>query len=360
MTMGGGDAGVQRQRLHLAGEADVFNAAVLAYAWVQQTGARTLLATEAATMVSELGMNIIKYAGRGNLTLVLQERVQGYFEVLARDHGPGIADLRLAMAERYSSKGTLGLGLPGVRRMADDFEIHSSTADGTSVRARRWLGGAPVTAAAPAAWATPAVGVAAERATPQGWQQARLQRPCDGELVCGDGVVLQPVAGGLLAGVLDVLGHGEDAHRLARHCERWLVVHAQADVVAMVEGLHAEVRGSLGLALSLAFVDGQTRGMTVAGVGNTRLFCLTPPGIAVEAQPGIVGARSMPRLRPVRVQTAPHDTLVLLTDGISERLLVGDVLPWRHLAVQPLAQHLLRTHGKSHDDVTCMVLRCPA
>ena len=114
---------VQRQRVGVAEQHDVYNAAVLAYALVQQAGARPLLATEAATMVSELGMNIVKYAGRGSLTLSVADDPQRYLEVLAVDDGPGIADLALALTERYSSQGTLGLGLPGVRRMSDEFEL---------------------------------------------------------------------------------------------------------------------------------------------------------------------------------------------------------------------------------------------
>ncbi|HVR51209.1 MAG TPA: ATP-binding SpoIIE family protein phosphatase [Pseudorhodoferax sp.] len=360
-------AGVQRQRIHVAAEADVYNAAVLVYALVQQAGARALLATEAATVVSELGMNIVKYAGRGSMTLSLQQSPRAYVEVLAEDHGPGIADLDLALTEHYSSRGTLGLGLSGVRRMSDEFDIRSAPDAGTRVRARRWLqeGAAPATPR-PA----PARAARSERADsqsapepagtqPGGWQMAQAKRPCYGDVVSGDGCVLQPVPHGIVAAILDVLGHGAEAHRLARHCERWLAAHAHADLVGLAMDLHAEVRGSLGLALTLAFVDAQTRGMVVTGIGNTRLFCLRSPGLCIDAQPGIVGGRSMPRLRPTRVQLAPHDTLLMATDGINERLTVQALMPLRHLGVQPLAQQVLREHGKEHDDATCMVLRCP-
>lgn len=363
-----GAAGVQRQRIHIATEADVYNAAMLLYALVQQAGAQTLLATEAATVASELGMNIVKYAGRGSMTLSLQERARAYVEVVAEDRGPGIADLDLALTESYSSRGTLGLGLPGVRRMSDQFEIHSSPEAGTRVRARRWLQGTARPDAVP--WATPDTPHPPERdpapapaaapvEVPAGWQLAQARRPCYGEVVSGDGCVLQAVTHGTVAGVLDVLGHGMEAHQLARHCERWLAAHASADVVGMAEGLHAEVRGSLGLALTLAFVDAQTHSMMVAGVGNTRLFCLRAPGLCIDAQPGIVGGSNMPRLRPARLQVGPHDTLVLTTDGINERLTVEQLLPLRRHGVQHIASQVLRAHGKDHDDATCMVLRCP-
>lgn len=359
------DAGVQRQRIHIGAEADVYNAAMLVYALVQQTGARSLLATEAATVASELGMNIVKYAGRGSMVVSLQEQPRAYVEIVAEDRGPGIADLDLALTEHYSSLGTLGLGLPGVRRMSDQFEIRSQPEAGTRVRARRWLqetrdDAAPHRPVQPPE-PDPAEDAAIPAASaPAGWQHARARRPCYGEIVSGDGCVLQTVPHGLVAGILDVLGHGSEAHRLARHCERWLAAQAHADVVGLAEGLHEEVRGSIGLALTLAFVDTQTRQVMVAGVGNTRLFCLRAPGLCIDAQPGIVGGSNMPRLRPARLQLAALDTLVLTTDGINERLTVDQLLPLRHHGVQHIAQQVLRAHGKDHDDATCMVLRCPA
>ena len=354
------DQGVQRQRIHIGGEADVYNAAMLVYALVQQAGARTLLATEAATVVSELGMNIVKYAGRGSMTVSLQTSPRAYVEVLAQDRGPGIADLALALTESYSSRGTLGLGLPGVRRMSDQFDIRSDPGAGTRVRALRWLQDAPVRAldridAAPRSADTPPQ----PAGTPPGWQYGQARRPCYGEVVSGDGCMLQAVQHGTVAGILDVLGHGAEAARLARHCEHWLTANAHADVVGLAEGLHAEVRGSIGLALTLVFVDAQSHQATVTGVGNTRLFCLRVPGLRIDAQPGIVGGNNMPRLRPTRVQITPQDTLLLATDGIEERLTVEQLLPLRRHGVQHVAQQVLRDHGKDHDDATCMVLRCP-
>ncbi len=93
-----------------------------------------------ATAVSELANNIVKYAGGGE---ILIDRVDDGgrigIEVAARDRGPGIEDIRQAMADHYSSGNTLGLGLPGVKRMMDDFEIISEPGKGTTVTVRKWL-----------------------------------------------------------------------------------------------------------------------------------------------------------------------------------------------------------------------------
>ena len=93
-----------------------------------------------ATAVSELANNIIKYAGRGE---ILMDRISSGsrvgMEVIARDRGPGIEDIQKAMEDHYSSGHTLGLGLPGVKRMMDEFELTSEPGKRTTVTIRKWL-----------------------------------------------------------------------------------------------------------------------------------------------------------------------------------------------------------------------------
>ncbi|MGB5622491.1 MAG: anti-sigma regulatory factor [Gammaproteobacteria bacterium] len=93
-----------------------------------------------ATAVSELARNILKYAVSGELTL---RRVTAMgrpgIEIEVKDEGPGIADCEAAMKDHFSSSGTLGLGLPGVKRMMDEFSLESGPGQGTRVTARKWI-----------------------------------------------------------------------------------------------------------------------------------------------------------------------------------------------------------------------------
>ena len=93
-----------------------------------------------ATAVSELANNIVKYAGRGEILIdgIMAGSRKG-IEVIARDRGPGIEDIQKAMADHYSSGNTLGLGLPGVKRMMDEFELTSEPGKRTTVTVRKWL-----------------------------------------------------------------------------------------------------------------------------------------------------------------------------------------------------------------------------
>lgn len=92
------------------------------------------------TVASELVRNILKYAGSGELIIriVRKDHVRG-LELIATDRGPGIADIEQAMKDHVSTAGTLGLGLPGIKRMMDEMEIESAVGKGTTVSARKWL-----------------------------------------------------------------------------------------------------------------------------------------------------------------------------------------------------------------------------
>ena len=92
-----------------------------------------------ATAVSELCTNVIKYAGTGRVRLrPVRRRQQPGMEAIIEDRGPGIPDLEIAMQEHVSTGGTLGLGLPGARRLVDEFVIQSEPGQGTRVKVTKW------------------------------------------------------------------------------------------------------------------------------------------------------------------------------------------------------------------------------
>ena len=92
-----------------------------------------------ATAISELARNIVRYAVRGEIVLRRVENgTKRGIEVVATDDGPGISDVPLAMQDGYSTSGGLGLGLPGVRRLMDEFDIVSRFGKGTTVTVKKW------------------------------------------------------------------------------------------------------------------------------------------------------------------------------------------------------------------------------
>jgi len=99
------------------------------------TGDATLI----ATAISELARNIVAYARRGQITLrMLNGLNRRGISVMASDDGPGIPDIHQALRDGFSTSGSLGLGLPGVRRLMDEFEIASQPGRGTRVAVKKW------------------------------------------------------------------------------------------------------------------------------------------------------------------------------------------------------------------------------
>lgn len=92
-----------------------------------------------ATAISELARNIVMYAGRGQIMLRPAENGgRPGVNVIASDDGPGIVDIEQAMQLGYSTSGSLGLGLPGVRRLMDEFDVVSEVGKGTTITVTKW------------------------------------------------------------------------------------------------------------------------------------------------------------------------------------------------------------------------------
>lgn len=104
-------------------------------------GFRAIDQTRLATVASELARNVIKYAQRGRLIVQPTRDADGRtaLRLIFEDRGPGIPDIAAAMSDGFSTGRGLGFGLPGSRRLVDEFEIESEVGRGTRVTVLRWL-----------------------------------------------------------------------------------------------------------------------------------------------------------------------------------------------------------------------------
>jgi serine/threonine-protein kinase RsbT len=98
-------------------------------------------ATLIATAISELARNILSYAGAGEIGLShVFENGRDAIVVVARDEGPGIVDVEAATNEGFTTGRGLGMGLPGTRRLMDEFQIQSEAGKGTRIMVKKWRG----------------------------------------------------------------------------------------------------------------------------------------------------------------------------------------------------------------------------
>ncbi|MEM9103012.1 MAG: anti-sigma regulatory factor [Pseudomonadota bacterium] len=127
-------------RMVINHEYDVVSASMRTRQFASGLGFDTQIASLIATVVSELGQNIIKYGVQGYITLReidIQKKIG--IEIEASDSGPGINDIEKALQENFSTKNTLGLGLPGVKRMLDELNIVCEPGKGTRIIGRKFL-----------------------------------------------------------------------------------------------------------------------------------------------------------------------------------------------------------------------------
>jgi anti-sigma regulatory factor (Ser/Thr protein kinase) len=355
----------------IGSEPDVIHAVVTATEIARGLDLSEADSRTVGTVVSELATNIIKYAERGRVTI--QEVESGGrvgVQVTVSDQGPGIANVQEALQDHFSSSGTLGLGLPGVRRMMDDFEFQSEVGVGTTITVRKWTGSA-TRSQRRRGLMTGSGGSAAfaERGTARGsrsftdpnssnpsFEVAFVNRPCRGELVSGDAVFVGDLGGGVLIGILDGLGHGKDANHAAKTATRTLREMGDADVGLIISRLDDRLRDTVGAAIGLCWIDPGQGQLRYAGVGNTVFRMEGDRPIRLRSVPGTVGEN--PRAPKVESVHFPKDSVLLLyTDGISDRASFDDYPQIRYQAAATIAETVVTRYGKSHDDATCVVCR---
>jgi serine/threonine-protein kinase RsbT len=121
-------------------EWDIVAARQLGRNVAKELGFGTVDQARITTAISELARNIYLYAGQGEMRI---ERISDLgkkgLKITAIDNGPGIPDIRKVMEDGFSTSGGLGAGLPGVKRLMDEFDITSSVGDGTDIQAVKWL-----------------------------------------------------------------------------------------------------------------------------------------------------------------------------------------------------------------------------
>lgn len=325
------------------------------------------------TIASELATNIIKYAGSGKIQIRrfdLPEFTD--IEVTATDKGPGIGDVQSAMVESYSSGGTLGLGLSGVKRISNKFEINSGVDCGTTVvatkRIRNTLSSVNYERFQ-SRYSLPATNKI-DRVTqyhhtdkkffPVGGNECLdigIRIRCSyGQRLSGDQVCVATLPYGYLIGIIDVTGHGPDANTLSNRLANLINDHATSDLLSLMNLLHTEATGTIGASVGLAYINTQTAQIDYLGLGNTTLLLLSNENWRPVSRSGVLGTR----LPTLSVQTKPflrHDLLLMFTDGVSESTLTKDLQGLLYKSSESIANSLVEIAGKKYDDASCAVAK---
>ncbi|MEI7530323.1 MAG: ATP-binding SpoIIE family protein phosphatase [Betaproteobacteria bacterium] len=307
------------------------------------------------TIISELGFNIIKYATRGEIRVVkstLNDLVE--IDIWAEDQGPGIKDIYLAMKESFSTSTTLGLGLPGVRRMSDNFWIRSNPEQGTLVLARKKVRGNSLSQTT--INQNQLQHFSTELQFKQTWDIGSFIRPMNGEINSGDFVVLQQFEDQLLALIIDVTGHGDKAHEIGKEILGLVYEENHIDLQELFLQIHQLLKGGVGAAAGGMLIDSQRNEFQYIGVGNTNISRLKGDPWNGVSKDGVLGHR-FPNLFVEKGHLKSGEIYLLSTDGLPSRFPNNFISHNSHLTSSEIAINVMNNYSKVFDDSACIVLK---
>ncbi|WPB56063.1 ATP-binding SpoIIE family protein phosphatase [Xylophilus sp. GOD-11R] len=297
-----------------------------------------------ALVVTELGSNLQRHAKAGQL-LIASRPDRGDVEVISIDEGPGITDMARCMSDGYSTGNgsSPGTGLGAVRRLADEFDIHSSiptdtVPGGTLCVARVRRLDAPAIALAPGVVEVGAVNVAAP-----------------GEVAHGDAWALALDGEQASLMVADGLGHGPEAAKASQAASGEFRAQPFGAMAGLLDAIHVALQTTRGAAVCCLRLDGQT--VRCAGAGNVVARIVS--GVfdrSMVTQHGTLGLQ-MRRAQEAVMALPPYAMVIVLSDGIETRWDPSRIRPLMDRDPALVAALLLREHSRKRDDATVVVLR---
>jgi anti-sigma regulatory factor (Ser/Thr protein kinase) len=289
-----------------------------------------------ALIVTELGNNLIRHGGGGEMLFGLDRGTAAGIEMLAIDRGRGMADVAACLRDGYSTAGTPGTGLGAVQRMADEIDIRSRPQGGTIIlaRVRRKRDPAPD--------------------LPR--RLAVVTVPKTGETVCGDAAAMVLAEDGRI-GLLtaDGLGHGELAAAAAHEALRQFRSHRLVDPVTTLEAVHAGLKHTRGAAVAVAIVDPARQVVLYGGIGNIAGILADGNGVRRMVSYNGTAGHGVWKVQAFTYPYAGTPTVVMHSDGLATS--------WSLEAHAGLLRHdpaliaatLYRDHARGRDDCGVLV-----
>lgn len=321
-------------------ELDVVKARLMARDMAAEIGFKKAEQYQIATAVSELAQNIVKYADYGEIEIrPIAHHLQKGIQIRAVDQGPGIAEIATALDDHYSTGGTLGLGLSGVKRLMDEMIIDTEYTDGVRVTAKKWIHK-----------------ISKELMRSKA-VTASATRPYKGEQVCGDLAWVQYYEDCVFLAVIDAAGHGPEAAAIANDCKSIFNAHYSDELEQIIQLLHDYAKGlSRGLVAGLCRVQITTGLMEYCGMGNIDVRIFGKQSRRFVSRDGVIGYQIT---KPITEDYILNDGDVLLmsTDGISTRFDLKDYPQIFLDNVDDVCETIISQFGKHDDDCGCLSMR---
>jgi len=327
--------------LSIGSDADIVLARTKGEKLARSIGMEKAQVSDVAIAISELASNLVKHRVTDGKIIIREIRADEKkgIEVVSSDRGPGIADIDQAMNDGYSTTGSLGIGLPAVNRLMDEFQIRSNIGEGTLVTTRKWV--KPEMPYIP---------------VPE-LEFSVFSRPVPGQRYNGDAYFVKRYEDKITFAVIDGLGHGQDAQEASQAAVDCLENYYRRPFAEIFQLCHQRLKKTRGAAMSLCRISLKDRVMTHAGIGNvnTRVYSSekAPAPFCINGTLGVA-------IRTVKVDDypLPKDSIIIMfSDGISGRFSPDNLPGFLSLEPQRLAKRIMDNHAKDNDDATIIVGR---
>lgn len=295
---------------------------------------------ELEIVATELVTNLVKHADGGDLRLArITAGDRSGVRIESLDAGPGITDVREALADGASTVGSLGSGLGAVNRLVDELHIQprEGSAVGTHVVADRWV--------RPRYRSTSPCPLAVGAAS----------RPRSSGDPNGDAFVIKRWADNVLVGVIDGLGHGRPAHDAATVAKQYIETHFDRPLASIFRGVERACTGTRGVVLALARFNWDAEALTYASVGNIAYTVTAPDSPHLVTRRGVLG-RDSPEPVVTENRWKPGYDMAIYSDGLRSRWTLDDYDRTGDESASALAHRLLTELGKADDDATVVVV----
>lgn len=327
----------QKQQIIIHNEMDVLRSRKIGTAMAAKMGFSDIDCAEIEIVISELGTNIIKHAeSNGELFFyVSHDQKSDFLEIMAIDYGQQNTKISEVdfFQDGISSKGSLGIGLSGVRRMVDEFDIKFKDDTGVHITVKKRLQNRKINTIKCSAFSCPKFG----------------------EKSSGDGFWLKHLHDGVFFCLIDTLGHGEEAHEVTKIALAVIENNYQNSMIDIIEKCHIHLKGKRGAAIALGRIDIQKNIFKHISVGNieTRIYSSvkTKNPFYFNGTVGLIYRN----IYESQYQFCEDSCIVMYSDGISSKFEL-DALSLRKSA-QEIAHHIFKNFVRKHDDATVLVLK---
>lgn len=182
------------------------------------------------------------------------------------------------------------------------------------------------------------------------------KKPHKEEVKCGDTGLIVEFENKVFMGLIDVLGHGENAYKIAIISEEFLEKNYRKDLIEILKDLDKHIKGMRGLVAGISLLDINSGVLRYTGVGNITARKFGSSNVRILSRPGIIGYIA-PTPREEIIKLYDGDVLVLYTDGVKKHF---DLEEYPELLIdnaETIAKQIIQQFGKETDDVACIVLR---